>query len=88
MEIGLIEGIGVAAVVLVGREFGFICLPKFNIIPAALGMTVDVLLDIFLLARTGMLFIKRDTANNGNEAMLLLSSLALFVWNMVTSINA
>lgn len=77
------KGIGIAAIVLVRRETGVICLPKFNIIPAALAMTVDLLLDIFLVGRAGSLLKQSDTANRANNRLLVLSSLGLFIWNMV-----
>ena len=82
-EVRLILAIGIAATVLVQRDNGVVCLPAPNVATAALGMTLDLMLDIFLLYRTITLLIRGEEDERSNEVVVLISSVALVSWHFV-----
>jgi hypothetical protein len=82
-EISLIVGIGIVTMVLVRRENGVICLPRFNVVTAALGMAIDLFLDMFLIYQTIKFFSKSDEDNRHTETVVLASSISLLAWHLV-----
>ena len=75
--------ISIVAAALVQREFGVVCLPAPNIVAAAIGMALDLLLDVYLIFRALKLFSKSDEDNQQIEFVVLVSSIALLAWHFV-----
>lgn len=79
----LITGIGIATIVLLGRENGVVCLPRFNVAAAVLGLILDLLLDFFLIYQAIKLFSKSDEDHRQAEIVVLVSCLSLLTWHLV-----
>jgi hypothetical protein len=75
--------IGIVSAALVENEVGVVCLLGPNIIPAALGMSLDIILDFYLVLRAFRLLIKADEDSQAPEFVVLMSSIALFAWHLV-----
>ena len=60
-----------------------VCLPAPSAVPAAFGMTLDLVLDIFLIYRAARIFSKSDEDARRNELIVIASSIALTVWHFV-----
>jgi len=84
-EVKLIIAIGIAATVLVQRDNGVVCLPAPNVVAAALGITLDLMLDIFILYRAVSFFLSEETDTQPKEVVVLVSSVALVAWHFVYS---
>jgi len=77
--------LGIVAIVLVNRELGSICLPSPNIIVNALGIVLDFLLDIFVIIRSSMAFMRSEQDSKIPELILLAACLSKFSWHLVYS---
>jgi hypothetical protein len=60
-----------------------VCLPAPNIAAAAVGMTLDLLLDIYIVFCAFKLFSKSEEDSQQIEFVVLVSSIALLVWHFV-----
>jgi hypothetical protein len=87
LRLSLIVGIGIVTMVLVRRENGVICLPRFNVATAALGMAIDLFLDMFLIYQTIKFFSKSDEDIRHTETIVLASSISLLAWHFVWSLR-
>ena len=76
--------VGIASAALVQAEFGVVCLPAPNIIPAALGMALDLILDIYLVFRAFRLLARAEEDTQGAEFAVLTSSIGLLAWHFVS----
>jgi hypothetical protein len=83
LRLSLIVGIGIATTVLLKRENGVVCLPRFNVAAAALGLAFDLLLDFFLIYQAIKLFSKSDEDTRQAEFIVLTSCLSLLSWHLV-----
>lgn len=75
--------ISIVAAALVQRELGVVCLPAPNVVAAAVGMALDLLLDIYLVFRAFKLFYKSEEDSQLIEFVVLASSIALLAWHFV-----
>lgn len=83
----LTVAIGIVSAVLVENEVGVVCLLGPNILPAALGMSLDIILDFYLVLRAFRLLAKADEDSQAPEFVVLMSSIALFAWHLVRPFN-
>jgi hypothetical protein len=79
--------LGIVAIALVRREVGVVCLPGTNVAVMAVGFVFDMLLDMFLLGRSGKLFLRADKDSNQSELIVLMSCISMFVWHLVPSLR-
>jgi hypothetical protein len=75
--------IGIVSAALVQAELGVVCLPAPNVVLAALGMTLDLILDIYLVFRAFRLLARAEEDTQGAEFTVLISSVALLAWHFV-----
>ena len=75
--------IGILSAALVQVELGVVCLPAPNIIFAALGMALDLILDIYLVFRAFRLLARAEEDTQAAEFTVLASSVALLAWHFV-----
>jgi len=83
----LILVVGIVQAALVRREGGVVCLPAPNIVPAAIGMTLDLGLDIFLIYRAIRLFLKSEEDQKYVEMIVVASTAVMSIWHFVYLIN-
>jgi hypothetical protein len=74
------------AIVYVGRELGVICLPGTNIIVSAFGFLFDMLLDIFVIIRSFLLYRRAEQDDRLPQLVLLTTCISLFSWHLVFSL--
>ena len=84
----LIAGIAIAATLLTRREFGAVCLPSPNAVAAALGMTLDLILDAYFLFTGFVRLWIADDEDKFNYSLLLSTAVSLFAWHMVFRSNS
>ena len=60
-----------------------VCLPAPNTAAAAVGMALDLLLDIYLIFRAFKLFLKSEEDSQQIEFVVLISSIGLLAWHFV-----
>jgi len=68
----------------VGRELGTICLPAPNTALAAVGMVLDLLLDIFINDDAVKLFLKAETEDRRKHMMVLAVCFSIPIWHLVS----
>jgi len=76
--------VGSVAAAHVFNDLGVVCLIGTNKVPMALGMTLDLLLDIFLFSRAYHLFHKADEDTRQTELVIWATTIALISWHFVT----
>jgi len=74
---------GIVATVHIFNDLGVVCLIGTKTVPMALGWTLDILLDIFLILRAYHLFHKSDEDTRPTEFVVLASTIALISWHFV-----
>src|SRR5271154_1743526 len=79
--------IGIVSAFVVENEVGVVCLLGPNIVPAALGMSLDIILDFYLVLRAFRLLVKADEDSQAPEFVVLMLSIALFAWHLVRPFN-
>jgi hypothetical protein len=82
-SVSLISAIAIVATVLVKREFGTVCIPAPDLIPAALGMVLDIVLDGFLVFTSILLLWTADEEERRNYSLLLGTATSLLLWHLV-----
>lgn len=75
--------VGIIQAALVRREGGVVCLPAPNIVPSAIGMTLDLGLDLFLIYRAIRLFLKSEQDQRHVETIVVASTAAISIWHFV-----
>lgn len=80
---GLIVAIGILSAALVQSESGAVCLPAPNIVPAAVGIALDLIIDLYLVFQALKFLVKADEDSNATEFVVLISSVALLAWHFV-----
>ena len=79
--------VGILNAALLETELGVVCLPAPNVAVAAIGMLLDLLLDIYIVFRAFRLFSKSDGESQPIEFVVLISSIALATWHFVTTLE-
>lgn len=74
---------GIVDAALVQNEFGVVCLPAPDLVPAVIGAVMDFSLDIFLIFRSLRLYAKAYENDKPSEFVVFLSSIALLAWHLV-----
>jgi hypothetical protein len=76
---------GIIATVHIFNDLGVVCLIGTKTVPMALGWTLDILLDIFLVLRAYHLFRKSDEDTRPTEFIVFATTIALISWHFVIS---
>lgn len=75
--------VGSVAAAHIFNDLGVVCLIGTKTVPMALGMTLDLLLDIFLIFRAYHLLRRADEDTRLSERIVFATTIALIVWHLV-----